>query len=318
MKYKDISRQNVVLLLIILCVVYFFYVRYADKLNRSSNVDDYKEIQKYLLDSKSLERTSKPILWLYVNDCLKRGNNSFINLTMSSILKHCSNDFTICFIDNNSFASLLPSWNINMNLISSPILDNVVLLGLLKLLEMYGGLLCPSSFICHRSLLNMYSECEQRNKMVICETINRNITSNNLEYSPNVGMCCTLKENDTITQLIQYVEMNISTDNTHETKFMGKYNQWCRHQVSQGNMLTLAPEYIGMKSMSGQQVLIDELMSNTPIDFLNTKYGVLVCYDELMLRNKSSWIIHLDKKEILELNVNIGKLLLHANSDIKY
>ena len=39
-------------------------------------------------------------------------NQPYLHLTIQSIIDHCSNDFHICLIDDDSFSKLIPEWDI--------------------------------------------------------------------------------------------------------------------------------------------------------------------------------------------------------------
>ena len=141
------SFTNLFILFFILIVLGFFYKRFEDKRMREEGGDTYEAIQKYLLDDVTLGKSKKPILWIHVpyeynsRNWLSFGSRSsfdlnqpYLYLTVRSILKQCDDSFTICIIDDSSFKRLIPGWNINMTTISDPILSNIRMMGLMKLL----------------------------------------------------------------------------------------------------------------------------------------------------------------------------------------
>ena len=185
---KSISR--LLILFFILLVLGILYRRYEDKRERQESSDIYENIQQYLLDDDTLGKSKKPILWIHVpyeynsRQWLSFGSRSSFNLnqpylylTVRSIIKHCDESFTICMIDDSSFKKLIPGWNINMSTISDPILSKMRMLGLMKLLYMYGGLQCPLSFVCLKDLNDLYAKGIRGEKMFVCETVDRNSTS---------------------------------------------------------------------------------------------------------------------------------------------
>jgi len=159
------SFTNLFILLFILIVVGFLYRRFEDKRIKEEQGDTYEAIQKYLLDGVTLGKSKKPILWIHVpyeynsRQWLSFGSRSsfdlnqpYLYLTVRSIIKHCDESFTICIIDDASFKRLIPGWNVNMTSISDPILSNMRMLGMMKLLHIYGGMFCPLSFVCLKDL----------------------------------------------------------------------------------------------------------------------------------------------------------------------
>ena len=205
------SYTNLFILFFILSVVGFLYRRFEDKERKQESGDIYETIQKYLLDDDTLAKSKKPIMWLHVpyeynsRNWLSFGSRSsfdlnqpYLYLTVRSILKHCDDSFTICLIDDNSFKKLIPNWNINMTTISDPILSNMRMLGMMKLLYIYGGMICPISFVCLKNLNELYIKGTRGEKMFVCETIDRNITSTDIDFYPNLSFCGAPKECETV------------------------------------------------------------------------------------------------------------------------
>jgi hypothetical protein len=148
---KSNNLTNLFILFFILIVLGFLYKSFSDKVSREETKDTYESIQKYLLDDVTLGKSKKPILWIHVpyeynsRHWLSFGSRSsldlnqpYLYLTVRSIIKQCEDSFTICIIDDNSFKKLIPEWNINMTNISDPILSNMRMLALSKLLYIYG------------------------------------------------------------------------------------------------------------------------------------------------------------------------------------
>ena len=115
-----------------------------------------------------------------------------------------------------------------MNVISNPILQNMRLFALMKLLYIYGGMICPVSFVCMKDLITLYEKGTVNNKMFVCETLNKNISSTNYKFSPNMLFSGSPKNNRTLQKLIDELQLIISTDNTAESHFLGKIETICK------------------------------------------------------------------------------------------
>jgi hypothetical protein len=163
---KPFSITNYVILFLILVIAGILYRKFEDKRIREENRDNYDAIKNYLLDDVTLAKSKKPILWIHVPyeynsrkwlSFYSRSsydlNQPYLYLTVKSILKNCDNSFTICFVDDSSFKKLIPGWNIDMTKISNPISDNMRKLALMKLIYIYGGMICPISFLCMKDLI---------------------------------------------------------------------------------------------------------------------------------------------------------------------
>ena len=323
MKPGDLS--NLFILFFILIVVGFFYKQYSDKLEKEESGDVYEAIQKYLLDDVTLGKSKKPILWVHVpyeynsRNWLSFGSRSsfelnqpYLYLTMRSIIRQCDKSFTICIIDDSSFKKLIPDWNINMTTISDPILCKMRMLGIANLMHIYGGLLCPLSFVCLKDLLGLYHKGTRGNKMFVCEMIDRNSTSVSMDFFPNLSFYGAPKECKMTLELINYIQQIISTDYTAESRFLGDFNRWCQKYIEQGRINLIDGTDIGVKTREGQQIVIDNLMSNHYLQISPDAYGIVIPSEEILNRRKFEWFARLSEKQVLQSDTIIGNYLLVA------
>jgi len=323
MKQGDLS--NLFILFFILIVVGFLYKLYTNKLEREESGDTYEAIQKYLLDDVTLGKSKKPILWVHVpyeynsRNWLSFGsrtsfdlNQPYLYLTMRSIIRQCDKSFTICIIDDESFKKLIPGWNINMTTISDPILSKMRMLGVAKLLYIYGGMLCPLSFVCLKDLTGLYTKGTRGNKMFACEMIDRNSTSVDMDFFPNLNFYGAPKECETILALTHYIEQIISTDYTSESRFLGDFARWCQQRIEQGQINLIDGTEIGVKSVEGTQVVVDDLMSNHYLKISPDTYGIVIPSEEILNRRKFEWFARLSEKQVLQSDTIIGNYLLVA------
>jgi hypothetical protein len=249
------------------------YKRFEDKRYREEDGESYEAIQQYLLDGDTLGKSKKPILWLHVpyeynsRNWLSFGSRSsfdlnqpYLHLTVRSIIKQCKDSFTICIIDDTAFKKLVPGWNVNMTSISDPILSNMRLLGMMKLLYIYGGLICPISFVCLRNLNELYNKGTRGDKMFICETVDRNITSTDLDFYPDLAFCGAPKECEVVNELCSMIQCTSSYDYTADVKFLGEFNKWAKHAVELGKINLIDGVEIGTKTPEDKQFIIDDLL----------------------------------------------------------
>jgi len=326
---KSFTITNYILLFVILIVLGILYKKLEDKRLREANEYDYKAIQNYLLDAETLSKSKKPILWIYVpyeynsRQWLSFGSRSsyelnqpYLYLTVRSIINHCDKDFTICIIDDNSFAKLLPSWSVNMNIISDPILSNVRKLGLMKLIYKYGGLLCPISFLCIKNLMGLYVKGTRGGKMFVCETIDRNITSTTYDYYPNLCFCGAPKECPMVNTLIDFITRTSASDYTAESVFSGDFNRWINGRVEKGQVNIIDGSEIGIKTGHGTPIILEDLMSNNYLNIYKNTYGILIPAREILSRRQYEWFSRLSVKQVLHSDTIIGNYML-VNTGMK-
>jgi hypothetical protein len=318
------SISNLLILFFILLVLGILYRRYEDKRTREEDYDAYENIQKYLIeDDDTLVKSKKPILWIHVpyeynsRRWLSFGSRSsfelnqpYLYLTVRSIIKHCDKSFTICIIDDSSFKKLIPGWNINMTTISNPILSKIRMLGMMKLLYMYGGLQCPLSFVCMKDLIELYNKGIRGEKMFVCETIDRNSSSVDYDFYPNLSFCGAPKELETVKELCEHIQNTISHDYTAESIFLGDFNKWCAQKIQASKMNMIEGVEIGTKTVSEKQIILDDLMSNNYLDLYHSTYGILIPSQEILTRRKYEWFARMSEEQVLESDTIIGNYIL--------
>jgi hypothetical protein len=317
------SISNLLILFFILLVLGILYNRFEEKQKREEKTDIYESIQQYLLDDDTLGKSKKPILWIHVpyeynsRRWLSFGSRSsldlnqpYLYLTVRSIIKNCDEAFTVCIIDDTTFKKLIPGWNINMTTISDPILANMRTLGMMKLLYMYGGLQCPISFVCMKDLAGLYSKGTRGEKMFVCETVDKNVTSTDVDFFPNLSFCGAPKECETVRELCDHIQRTISNDYTAESKFLGDFNKWCEQKIHSGKMNMIEGVEIGTKTIDEKQIVVDDLMSNNYLNLYKGTYGILIPSEEILNRRKFEWFASLSEKEVLESDTIIGNYLL--------
>jgi hypothetical protein len=321
------STLTYIILLFVLFIVIIFYKRFQEKLDRENTSFNNNAIQQFLLDDVTLAKSKKPILWIYVpyeynsRNWLSFGSRSsfelnqpYLYLTVRSIIQNCSDSFTICIIDDNAFQKLIPNWSIEMRKIASPISNNIRTLGFMKLLYIYGGIHCPISFLCMRDLIELYERGTQRSKMFICETINRNITSSTYDFYPNLEFCGSPKECETVNKLISFIQRTISFDSTAESVFNGEFNRWCESLVRSGEINLIGGAEIGTKTVDDEQVLTEDLLSQSSVKLYDNMYGILIYSKDILNRKSFEWFARMSAKQVLRSHTLIGNYMVMANT----
>jgi hypothetical protein len=299
-------------------------------MSREESSDIHESIQKYLLDDETLGKSKKPILWIHVpyeynsRNWLSFGSRSsfdlnqpYLYLTVRSIIKNCDKSFTICIIDDTSFKKLIPGWNINMTSISDPILSNMRMLGMMKLLYIYGGIHCPISFLCLKDLKELYIKGTRGDKMFVCETVDRNVTSTDVDFYPNLSFCGAPKECETVRELCNFIQRTASHDYTADTKFLGEYDKWSKERIHSGKINMIEGVEIGTKTVDEKQIIVDDLMSNNYLDLYQGTYGILIPSEEILNRKKFEWFARLSPKQVMESDTIIGNYILLSQTDEK-
>lgn len=321
------SLNNLFILFFVLIVLGFLYKRFEDKRIKEESSNINEAIQSYLLDDVTLGKSKKPILWIHIpyeynsRKWLSFGSRSsfdlnqpYLYLTVKSIIKQCSKSFTICILDDNAFQRLIPGWQINMTTITDPILSNMRQLALTKLLYIYGGFICPLSFVCMKDLLGLYHKGTRGNKMFLCETTNHNITSTDFNFYPNINFCGAPKESPIVMELCDFIQRTMSRDYTAASIFLGDFNRWCNTRIKHGKINMIDGVDIGIKTVEDKPILLDHLMATHYLDLYPGTYGILIPANEILSRRNYEWFSRMSAKQIMESNAIIGNYLLLANT----
>lgn len=316
--------NNVIVLLVVLFILYFFYNLYKAKLERDDVNFSYQQIKDFLNDTN---RENKPILWIYLKyeknarnweSFYSRNsfdlNQGYLYLTVRSIIEHCKKSFHICLIDDNVFSKLLDDGYLkNLNKKAVPNKDYLRISGMCELLYTYGGIMVPSSFICFTNLERLL---EKDDKMFVGEFANRAVQKT--YFAPSYQLMGCRQSNKMMKSLVKYVQKEMITDFTEEPKFIGKINIWLNLHVTQGEIRLVDGAEIGTKKKTGIPLNVEDLMSvNFPDLDCRNRLGLYIPEDELLQRIQYGWFIRMSPRQVLESNIYVGKMLLLANSEIE-
>jgi hypothetical protein len=173
-----------------------------------------------------------------------------------------------------------------------------------------------------RDLYEMYSKGTEGDKMFVCETTNRSITSTLSNYYPSLAFCGVKKDNNITKQLIAHVQETMSTDFTSESEFQGKFEQWINSKLNKNINLINGTE-IGVKMSDESPIIVDDLMSNNYLSLSKTAFGIFIPADDVLKRNKFMWFARASEKQVLESNTIIGNHILTCmgkskSKDVRY
>ena len=316
---------NYIILFIILISLGILYQKYLDKQSTITPFDDYGEIKKYLLKDKTLDKSKKPILWIYIpheynsRNWLSFGSRSsnelnqpYLYLTVKSIIKNCDESFKIVLIDDGSFNKLIPNWNINISLLSDPMKCYVRQLAMAKLIYAYGGLNVPISFLCFKDLIGLYNKGTNDDTMFVCENYDLNITSTNKLFYPNTGFMGAAKENHTIKDFINFMERTISDDYTAQIHFLGEFDQWCDNKITKGHVRLIPGTDVGIKSIDDEPVTIEILLGENYIHFYEKMYGIWIPDKMILKRRHYEWFARMSPEQIFDSQFILAKYFVLA------
>ena len=318
---------NYIILVIVIIALGILYQKYCEKQSILEPDDSFAEIRKYLLNESSLAKSKKPILWIYVpheynsRDWLSFGSRSsfelnqpYLYLTVRSIIKNCDQSFHICIIDDKSFANLIPDWNINLKLVADPILSNIRQLALAKLLHIYGGINVPISFLCFKDLIGLYEKGTNGDTMFVCENVSSNVTSTTDLFCPDARFFGAVKNNDMLSEYIEFMQRQISADYTAQSEFLGEFDRWCNKKITAKRMRLIPGTDVGTKTVDEGPVTVDTLLSEDYIHFYPKMYGIWIPAEQILKRVKYEWFARMSPQQIFQGNFILAKYIVLATA----
>ena len=316
---------NYIILFVIIISLGILYQKYLEKQSNMIEYDNYSEIKKYLLKDKTLDKSKKPILWIYIpheynsRNWLSFGSRSsnelnqpYLYLTVKTIIKNCDESFKIVLIDDGSFEKLIPNWNINMSLLVDPIKGYVRQLAMAKLIYTYGGLNVPISFLCFRDLISLYNKGTNDDTMFVCENYDTNITSTNKLFYPDANFMGAKKENDTLKEFINFMEQTISNDFTAQTKFLGEFDEWTNKKITKGKMRLIRGTDVGIRTIDDEPVTVETLLGDDYIHFYGKMYGIWIPAQTILKRRYYEWFARMSPEQIIDSQFILAKYIVLA------
>ena len=314
-----------IIAIFILITMGILYRRYLEKKAKNAKYDNYTEIKKYLLKDSSLAKSKKPIMWIYTpyeynsRDWLSFGSRSshnlnqpYLNLCVRSIIQCCDDSFTICIIDDNSFAKLIPGWSIDLGKISDPLLSYVRQLAIGKLIYNYGGMVTPISFLCFKDLIDLYQKGTKGNSMFVCENVSTNISATNNLFYPDTNFMGATKKNEQMNEYVEFMQRLISQDYTAQSEFLGNYDKWANNMVKKNQIRLIPGTDVGVKTMDDEAVIVDTLLGDDYIEFYPKMYGIWIPAASILKRTNYEWFARMSPEQIFQSHFILAKYFVLA------
>jgi len=315
---------------IIAILIVFFSVFYGDLVRKwfdnKEGTQDHELIRKYLLNDSPMYGNNKPKLWIHskyeINARKWKSfqsrnshdlNQPYLHLTVQSIVNMCGNDFHVCLIDDKSFSTLIPSWDVDLRAMADPLKSHYRQVAMMKLLYYYGGIIVPDSFLCMRSLLPLYRKTSS--KPIVAERLNRskNVLHENKkvkEFIADTYLMAARKYEPVITEFLDFLsEQDQMKHYSSEHDFIGNTSWWVDNAVHQGRMLLIDGEVIGIKTKDAKPILAEDLLGEDYLDIEPNVFGIYIPEDEILKRTNLQWFSVMEREQILESRLIIAKYM---------
>jgi hypothetical protein len=324
--------EKLVLIIILFIGVSALYKNFNSHEDKRNNKYYNSLIETYLLNKESFGFSYKPILWIYLqNDsqiCPAVNNRFWINFgsrnssnfnqpyqiyTIQSIIKNCSDDFNICLIDDTAFNILLPQWTTDLNNVAQPMKNHMQILALTALINAYGGMCIPSSFVCFKSLYPIYNQAVNENKIAVGQLPNQ-VCNENLQ-KPTIAnpiFMASASNNETLQCFHNYLLSLNAHDLTRTQDFLGLSSLWLETKIQSNEIISICGCKLGVQRKDKTLIYAEDLLKSSYIELDKEAYGIYIPWDQLINRTSLDWFVKLTPEEVLNSNTQIAKhLLIH-------
>jgi hypothetical protein len=107
---------------------------------------------------------------------------------------------------------------------------------------------------------------------------------------------------------------NISSkDNTSEIEFLGKFTNYSLNKIKEGLINITEPKETGIVDKQSKIIDLADLFGEMPINYSDSIQGILLPQNELLRRDKYSFINRMTFEDIAKSDMMICKHLLTSN-----
>jgi hypothetical protein len=327
--YKGFIKMpsiKIFLFYLVIFVASIAYNRY--KINTDTTLfDNYELVKKYLLNDKTRMNTRKPFIWIFIDHEKNNRNWSswgsrssmylnqpYLHLCIRSIIEHCGKSFNVVLLDDKAFNRLIPNWTIPTETMPSPLKHHLRDLAMAKVLQKYGGMTVPASFICLKNLSSLYlNMLKESNQSVFVSEFPSYMDE--VPFFPSSKIMGCRKNSTLMMKYVNYLENIATNDYTNEYKFLNQSDRWFyKCMLSDPHQLSIVDgTIIGTKTENGKAILTEDLISEEDVDFSHDMYGIYIPSDQILNRTAFQWFARLSVTQVLTSNTVIGKYLLISN-----
>ena len=310
--------QRLLLAFIAITTVGILYEKYKKKYEPDEKEKNFMLIKEHLLKNV---KNGKPNIWIHTDYNVNarnwesfnsrnstKLNQPYLKLCIDSMIKWSGESCNICLINDNTFNKLLDNWTIDLDKLPCPIRKRTRLLGQLRLIHKYGGVIMPNSVLMMRDFKSYHKQYLGGKSCYVGEFVTRNKHSAEKPFFPNSKLVGCKKDCKSIKKICNHLEAELSLDNTSDMDFDDKINKYLYQCVVNGSMNILPANLLGCKTTDGKLILLDHLMNESKIDFDKNMLGLYIPKDELAKRLNYKWFMRMNRIQILTSKTAIGQL----------
>jgi hypothetical protein len=208
---------------------------------------------------------------------------SIVNLCVKSIIDWCSQSYDIVLFTDQDIQEILKP-KVDLSTLSGDVLDKHRQLYILEILHEYGGILVPHTLYLRNSLKTQ----DLGDRWYVCDSVNTQSVSVSQRLPSAFLMGAPAKD----CQLREYIDFLYKQEN----------EAYEENYFIQNRVFVLDGTVFGTKDKNGQNITLDDLMSNQKINLPEYNVGLYMPYQELMTRNYYKWYCKMSERQVLKTN----------------
>jgi hypothetical protein len=302
----------------------YLYDRYNMKQLKEREVDEYDIVRKHLLGEKTLHLEQyKPTIWVHISyernsrnwSSFYSRNSNDINIpyvysVLSNLIKYCSFDFNVCFVNDSSFKRLLPNWNHDLSKVSGPSQYLLRELGMSKILHMYGGMKLNTNCLVTNELKTLYDTMLSEKDMFVGELKTEGVLFSKMQTFPSHHIMGCKKNSVVMKNYCDYLSNMIGRDYTDESRFSGELDKKLHTYITNKECELIPAHLLGVVDGENKLVDVDRLMDNQFIPLNMNMKMLYVDLEHIKSRTKYGWFLRQSKEQILENKNVIAEFIL--------
>lgn len=133
-----------------------------------------------------------------------------------------------------------------------------------------------------------------------------------LAFMPDPSFMGAIKNDRVIASIVDVLKRRIYKPHlSSESEFLGFYSHLCYYFVERSQMHLIDGMYVGVKTAKTKKaILIDDLLSDGPIDFNPNMYGIYIDGKDILKRQKWQWFSVMSIHELLKQNIQVSRYFI--------
>lgn len=284
---------------LILFIVLFVFLNYNYYKQKRRDVIEEKKAEELPLESffyhpDLLARSKRRKIWIYLpldmnarvweNFGSRTSNHlhlSVLNLCVKSIIDWCAQSYDIILFTDQDICHIIKP-DVELSAMSGDVLEKHRRLYILEILYEYGGILMPPTVY----LRNNVKTQDIPDRWYVCDMVNTQSVLVSKRLPSDVLMGAPAQDE----QLRDYID-GLYQDDKEEFK----ENYFIKNEI-----FVVDGTVYGTKDKRGQNVTLDDLMSNQKISLPEYNVGLYMPREELLTRNYYKWYCKMSEKQVLK------------------